>query len=232
MKIKFSFIIPSLNEGRYIGRCLASIKRQRRRDYEIIVVDSRSRDATVKIAKRYGARVLTGERKGPGIARNVGAKLAKGEILEFSDADVAFDKNFLDMLEKSMKRCTVGGVCNMGIYDASGKMTRVSYRMANLIIRFLIALGKPMTMGSCFIYRKSVFKRVGGFNPAFLTNEDHDLARRASRQGRFSYFKNAKIKTSTRRVRKWGMRKAVRVYFKSTLTYWFNHSYLKDYWTK
>jgi glycosyltransferase involved in cell wall biosynthesis len=230
MKPKFSFIIPSLNEGKYIGRCLASIKKQGRRDYEIIVVDSYSKDATVKIARRYGARIFYEGRKGPAIARNTGAKHGRGEIFVFSDADVIFNKNFLDVLENKMTRCVIGGVCNMAVYDNNSKMIRTNYRIANLIVRFLISLGKPMTMGSCFIFRKNTFKKAGGFNPHFLTNEDHDMANRASKLGRFVYFKNAKIGTSTRRVKKWGLRKSIRVYFKSTIVFWLNHSYLKDYW--
>src|SRR3989344_6976071 len=104
--MKFSFIIPTLNEGEYLEECLKSIKSQNFNDYEIIIVDSYSKDNTVKIAKKYGAKVLYESKKGPAVARNTGAKKAKGEILIFPDADVRFEKDFLEILEKKMKSLT------------------------------------------------------------------------------------------------------------------------------
>ena len=53
-----SIIIPTLNEEKYIERCLKSLKNQSFRNFEIIVSDSYSTDDTVKIAKKYGAKVV------------------------------------------------------------------------------------------------------------------------------------------------------------------------------
>ena len=61
-------------------------------------IDSYSKDNTVKIAKKYGAKVLYESKKGPAVARNTGAKKAKGEILIFPDADVRFEEDFLSNL--------------------------------------------------------------------------------------------------------------------------------------
>ena len=228
--MKFSFIIPTLNEGEYLEECLKSIKSQNFNDYEIIIVDSYSKDNTVKIAKKYGAKVLYESKKGPAVARNTGAKKAKGEILIFPDADVRFEEDFLENLERKMKSVTAGGIFNIVPYDASSMTFKINYKIANIIASFFVSVGIPLTAGSCFSYRKEFFNRVGGFNPDFMTNEDHDLAKRISKFGRFEYFKDITVWTSTRRVKKWGTLKSIKIYSKSTFAFFLTGSYIRDYW--
>ena len=48
-----SIIIPSLNEEKYLELLLASIKKQNYKDFEIILADAGSNDATIDIAKKY-----------------------------------------------------------------------------------------------------------------------------------------------------------------------------------
>src|SRR3990172_2188424 len=113
-----SVIIPTYNEDNVILDCLASLGDQTYDDIEIIVVDDGSGDKTVSRLESYGLRVtglmkrtrnakratpkpiklLIQNHKGPGAARNLGASKAKGEILVFVDADMTFDKDFLNKL--------------------------------------------------------------------------------------------------------------------------------------
>src|SRR3989344_7272915 len=228
--MKFSFIIPTLNEENYLEECLKSMKKQTMNDYEIIIVDSYSKDNTLKIAKKYGAKVFFEKRRGPGVARNTGAKKARGDILIFCDADVRFGKNFLEKMSEKFKKNIGGGICNLVPYDSGRKSIQINYKLANSIARFFISLGIIITAGSCFAYRRNVFKKTGGFNIKFMTNEDHELAKRASKFGRFRFFNEIKIGTSTRRIQKWGLVKSYKIYIKSTLIYWLNHGYIKNYW--
>src|SRR3989344_7129004 len=87
-----SIIIPTLNEEKYLPKLLDSIKNQGFKDYEIIVADHSSKDKTRQIAKKYGCRIVNGGK--PPIARNNGAKIAKGNILFFIDADCIIGKDF------------------------------------------------------------------------------------------------------------------------------------------
>ncbi|MBI2580034.1 MAG: glycosyltransferase [Candidatus Aenigmarchaeota archaeon] len=225
-KPEFSFVIPVLNEEMYIGDCLASIRSQKRKDYEIIVVDSHSTDKTVGIARKYGARVLYEKTRGPGAARNTGAAQARGGILVFLDADVRVGGNFLDDVMKKMGDDTGGFICRLHPFDGHN----FPYLLAHVIMKIISSLGIVMTAGSCFVYRKDVFERAGRFNPALLTNEDHDLAIRASRMMRFRYFDDIHVFTSSRRVRKKGFFRSVKMYFKSTFAYFFNRTHIRGYW--
>lgn len=104
-----SVIIPTFNEEKVIGQCLKSLSNQTYKMLEIIIVDDGSKDSTVKIAKRFQVKVAKQKHQGPGTARNLGNKLAKGEILVFVDADMTFEKNFVkDLVEPILTGKTVG----------------------------------------------------------------------------------------------------------------------------
>jgi len=230
MKPKFSFIIPTLNEGKYLEGCLRSIKKQTRKDYEIIVVDSYSNDKTLKIAKKYRAKIVFEKRKGPAVARNTGARHAKGSILVFADADVRLEKDFLERVDKKFSRDVGGGIFFLVVYDTKSRFQALLYSLANYISISLIALHATMTAGSCFAYDKKIFREVGGFNPEFLTNEDHELAGRVSRIKRFAFFRDIHVYTSSRRIAKIGLLRTLKTYVKSSMIYFLNHGYLRDYW--
>ena len=102
---KVSVIIPTFNEENVIGDCLESLSNQTYKDIEVVTVDDGSEDHTIDVIKTYLISHITYHlykqaHKGSGIARNLGAKNAKGEILVFVDADMTFDKKFIQMLIK------------------------------------------------------------------------------------------------------------------------------------
>src|SRR5215831_3669837 len=98
MAVSISVIIPVYNSARYLRACLQQLCLSNITDYEYIVVDDGSTDASPEVAREYGATVLhTGQRRGPAYARNLGAREAKGDILFFIDADVCV---YPDTLER------------------------------------------------------------------------------------------------------------------------------------
>jgi glycosyltransferase involved in cell wall biosynthesis len=228
--MKFSFIIPTLNEERYIEACLKSIRKQTKKNYEIILVDSYSKDRTIAIAKRYRTKLLFEKRRGPAVARNKGAEKAKGDVFIFCDADVRFQKEFLEKIEKEFSRGIGGAIFNLKVYDSRNSLEKMGYSGANNIAKFLNRLGIAITAGSCLACRSDIFRIVKGYNPAFLTNEDHDLAKKINKIKRFEFFSDITVLTSSRRVKRLGFFRSTKMYFKSTLLFFFKNSYLRDYW--
>ena len=106
--IKVSVIIPTFNEAHVIKNCIESLLKQTLRSFEIIIIDDGSTDATpdvvANLASKYKAflTMLRQKHKGPGEARNLGAKQARGKILVFVDADMTFDKEFLAVLTRPL----------------------------------------------------------------------------------------------------------------------------------
>tara|TARA_Y100000310_G_scaffold344360_1_gene456734 strand:- start:10762 stop:11613 length:852 start_codon:yes stop_codon:yes gene_type:complete len=94
-----SVVIPTYNEETYIKESLRTMFKQNYSKIEIIVVDDGSDDGTIDIVKRFKNVILKKQdHKGPGLARNFGAEFAKGEILIFVDADMAFPSNYISKL--------------------------------------------------------------------------------------------------------------------------------------
>jgi glycosyltransferase involved in cell wall biosynthesis len=98
-----SAILPVYNEARYIGTCLASLLKQVGCTFEILVVNDGSTDATPAIVRQFAARdrrvvLLRQDHLGPGKARNMAAEHARGAILAFCDADMAFAPDYLATL--------------------------------------------------------------------------------------------------------------------------------------
>lgn len=86
----FSVIVPFFNEKSHITECVESLLTQTfdSKEYEIIFVDNNSTDESYKILEKYPQIIYRREKKpGSYAARNNGLKIAKGEIIAFTDAD-------------------------------------------------------------------------------------------------------------------------------------------------
>jgi glycosyltransferase involved in cell wall biosynthesis len=104
---KVSIILPARNEEKFIGKCLDSLIKQDYENYEIIVIDDSSDDATDKIiseyAKKYSKIVPISARPKPEgwMGKNwacmEGYRKATGELLLFTDADTNHSKNILSL---------------------------------------------------------------------------------------------------------------------------------------
>ena len=95
--LKYSVVIPTFNEEKYLPLLLKDLESQTFKDFEVIVSDANSTDSTRSIAKNYGATVCDGGL--PSVGRNNGAKIAKGDILIFLDADVRIKNDFIESVD-------------------------------------------------------------------------------------------------------------------------------------
>lgn len=100
---KFSIIVPVYNVEKYLRKCLESIKNQTYKDYEVIIVNDGSTDGSANILKEYDYKIINQNNQGLSMARNNGAKFAKGEYLIFIDSDDYIEKNLLKEINKSIK---------------------------------------------------------------------------------------------------------------------------------
>lgn len=88
--MKISIIIPTYNSEKYILRCLDSIKRQKAKSFEIIIVNDGSTDNTLKLIDSYNIdnkKIITIENHGQGYARNLALTKATGDYILFLDSD-------------------------------------------------------------------------------------------------------------------------------------------------
>ena len=98
---RVSVIVPHLNQPDSLEACLSSLDAQslERSVFEIIVVDNGSTSMPEAVVERHpGTHLLQERRPGPGLARNLGAEAASGELLCFIDADCIAHPDWLRRL--------------------------------------------------------------------------------------------------------------------------------------
>jgi glycosyltransferase involved in cell wall biosynthesis len=226
-----SIVVPALNEEQYLDRSLSGFMHQSSKDFEIIVVvDARSTDRTAAIARRYGTVVLE-KRRGVSIARNTGAKAAKGKVVVFTDADTRPSRRFVAAYAKAFS--TGGIVAATGPLvplERSGALMQAGFMVVSVaMVKASIMLGRASMIGSNFAVRRDVFKRVGGFREDLKTYEDWELSERLRKAGRVAYVDQAVAYTSTRRVHSWGVLRYSMYHAGNVLRYLFTRRPKTDY---
>lgn len=100
--VSISIIIPLYNVEKYIERCLESIVCQTFSDFEVILIDDASPDASLKIAESYLTQnnisfksIIHQQNRKQGAARNNGLRIAKGRYILFVDADDELSCNYV-----------------------------------------------------------------------------------------------------------------------------------------
>lgn len=193
-----SIIIPTKNEEGDLPVLLSSIKLQTLQPTEIIVADANSTDRTREIAISFGAKVVDGGL--PSVGRNLGAKIAEGDIILFLDADVELrDETFLEksigeFFEKDL------GLATCDVFPLSDAfIDHFLHKAYNTYVR---AWGSvfPHAPGFCLFVRKDLHDQIGGFDESIVFCEDHDYAQRFVSVGKFGFLKSTKIPVSIRRM--------------------------------
>ncbi len=171
--MKISVIIPTYNEEKNISDCILSLKKQSDVDFEIICVDDGSTDKTLKILEELDVEVLSQKHQGPAMARNLGAKHAKGKILVFVDADMTFNSNFLRNLSRPIKENKTKGTFSKDEFVSNydnvwAKCWNIN---ENLSGKRRIPLNYPDHQKVFRAILKSEFDRVGGFSKGGYTDD-------------------------------------------------------------
>jgi rSAM/selenodomain-associated transferase 2 len=189
MNIKFSVIIPALNEAQCIQN---TIKRIRDLDEtaQIIVADAESSDETIQLCQKAKVEIVF-SRRGRGPQCNAGSAKASGDVLLFLHADTLLPENAFKLLTNYFSNDNI----MIGTF-------RLGFDVNNVMLRFYCSFTKFDSMftrfgDQCIVIRKSFFKQIGGF-PDWPLFEDVHLLRLARRHAKIISFPSQVI-TSARR---------------------------------
>jgi glycosyltransferase involved in cell wall biosynthesis len=185
-----SVILPTFDRAAVIRRSIRSVLGQTYGDFELIVVDDGSTDATLEqVASFHDRRIrrIRLERNlGPAAARNAGIEAARGRLLAFQDSDDEWLPEKLGRQLRAFERCGPGvGV----VYSDMGRIHRDGTRECHRSPEVL--RGRPIDPATGFyqvynlgiqsaVIRRESLAAVGGFNEELRALEDLDLFVRLS----------------------------------------------------
>lgn len=183
---RISVIIPVRNGGAAFQRCLAAVVAAL--PFEIIVVvDGENKDAA-QIAEEYDAKLIRlPVCGGPAKARNIGARLATGEILLFVDADVVIEPKTVLQVNRHFKE-TPQVAAIFGSYDDEPEARNFLSQYKNLLHHFFHQTAKEEAStfwSGCGSIRRATFLALGGFDEKYRQPaiEDVELGYRLRRAG-------------------------------------------------
>ena len=184
-----SIIVIALNEEQRIGNLLQDLSKQSHQNFEVIVVDSNSDDATCEVAESYQAQLPAliidkMSKRGVSLGRNRGAELAKHERLLFLDADVRLSADFLTraLTTVETKKLQVAGFY-MGA-DNLALIHKLGYSLFNAGL-FATQFFFPTAVGACIYSTQQVHQQIGGFDEQITLCEDCEYVKKASMTWRY-----------------------------------------------
>lgn len=222
-KAKFSVIIPTLNEEKFLPLLLSSLAAQTERNFEVIVVDGSSKDKTVAIANTFkrkvpGLKVVVSKTASLPLQRNLGAQKSNGEWLAFIDADSILMPNFFERLNLFIARTNPAVFTTWFSPDSDATGDAVTTLFGNLMLEASILLKRPLSPGPLTIVLRGAYDSVGGYDEEHAFHEDMDFGLRLFKQGiRLSILTETLFIMSFRRMRQQGTMKVMQQYIKSAL---------------
>lgn len=222
----FSIIIPTLNEEKYLPRLLEGLKKQKDKDFEIIIVDGNSTDKTKEVVDHFNQylpiKFFQVKKRNVSYQRNFGGRRAKGKYLIFLDADCEIFPSFIVKLKKSIDKEKGLFFIPFSLPERGYKEFGPIFSLINLIIDVSQNVNRPFSAGGNMIIEKHLFNLLGGFNEKLFISEDHHLVFYASKWGvRSKFLPQVKIRVSLRRLKKEGGVKLFYKYLLATIQYLF-----------
>lgn len=178
---RVSVIVPAYRAERFVGEAVASVRAQTYGDWEVLVTDDASDDATAQSAEDAGATVVRSScNLGPAGARNLAIERASGEVMAFLDAD---DLWLPQYLERQLACLDTAGP-GVGLVACDALVRTAHGDAAYTYLEQFSDPVEPLTLqrvlrGDC-IYVSSLVPRVvgdevGWFDAELFGTEDHDL---------------------------------------------------------
>ena len=183
---RISVVVCSLNGEPTIKTCCGSLVSLEYPDFEVIVVDDGSTDATAKIAGEYGFRLISTENRGLSSARNTGTEAATGEIVAYLDDDAYPDPHWLTYLAASFLNSEYAGVGGPNTTPpGEGTIADCVANAPGNPVHVLLSDREAEHIPGCnMAFRKSCLQAVGGFDPRFrVAGDDADLCWRLHQRG-------------------------------------------------
>src|SRR5512133_1609538 len=223
---RISVVICAYNAESTIRECLDGALRLDYPDYEVIMVDDGSTDATGDLAQGYPVRVIHTENRGLASARNTGLDAASGEIIAYLDSDAYPDPHWLQYLANTFRTIDFVGVGGPNLPPPGDGAIAECVAAApggptHVLISDVVAEHIP---GCNMAFRAAALREVGGFDPRFrAAGDDVDMCWRLQERGWTLGFSPAALVWHHRR-------NSVRAYWRQQCGYGRAEALLEEKW--
>ncbi len=177
---RVSIVIPTRNEEASVGQVLDQVAAAMAGgSYEVLVVDTDSRDRTVEIARAKGARVIPEPRRGYGRAYKTGFAAARGDVVVTLDADLTYPADaipeFVRLIEREGADFVSGNrLASLGEGAMSG-MHRLGNRILTTAARWLYRFPIRDSQSGMWGIRRSVLPRLEVVHDGMAFSEELKL---------------------------------------------------------
>jgi GT2 family glycosyltransferase len=184
---RVSVVVCTCNGSATLGECLDGLARLEYPDYEVIVVDDGSTDASARIAAaREGVRLISTDNQGLSAARNTGLRAATGEIVAYIDDDAFPDPHWLDYVALALRDGTHAGVGGPNLPVPGDGLVAASVANApggpvHVLLSDTVAEHIP---GCNMAFRRDRLLAIDGFDAQFrAAGDDVDVCWRLQERG-------------------------------------------------
>jgi glycosyltransferase involved in cell wall biosynthesis len=200
--VAVSVIIPTYNRAEVLPRSIESVLNQTFSDFELIIVDDASTDATQKVVNSYNddriEYIRHSENRNGSAARNTGIRSARGEYIALLDSDDEWDPLKLEKQVSQLRSRSSEWVANY-CRATTQRDSRLIEIISNIlshdakhegqkeIIKGLLTLSGFIHGGSTIIAKREVVEEIGGFDESFERNQDVEFTIRLAREGKIGY---------------------------------------------
>lgn len=223
---RVSVVVCSYNGSRTIQDTLDGLSRLDYPDFEVIVVDDGSRDATAAIARRYDCKLIQTPNHGLSNARNAGLAAASGEIVAYTDDDAYPDPHWLRYLAATFMSTAHVGVGGPNIAPpGDGLIADCVARAPGGPAHVLLSDREAEHIPGCnMAFRKECLQAIGGFDSQFRSaGDDVDVCWRLQERGWTLGFHPAAVVWHHRR-------NSLRTYWKQQIGYGRAEAMLERKW--
>lgn len=178
---QFSVVIPTYNRAFTLVRAVESVLRQTYGDYELIVVDDGSSDATPAVMEEFDdARIqyIRQENRGVSAARNMGAAQTRGQYLTFLDSDDEAMPEWLERFAEALSQPGVGAVFAGYLRQTDGDVQQVLPSNLGPLFRNQ----KGTLLAGTFALLRAQFMQLGGYVESLVFGENTELVLRLLNQ--------------------------------------------------
>lgn len=183
---RISVAVCAHNAESTIGETLKTLQHLDYPDYEVVVVNDGSTDATLSVAQQFPVRVISTEQKGLSNARNVALQAATGEIVAYIDSDAYPDPHWLKHLSFTFAQTGYAGVGGPNILPLhDGEIAECVANAPGGPIHVLLSDREAEHIPGCnMAFRKSSLEAVGGFDTQFRSaGDDVDICWKLQEKG-------------------------------------------------